>query len=272
MNFRLAVLPIALMLSMPTLALAARGFDARDMAKMDRVSSPALSPDGRKAGVRQAHRRLRCQQGHDGAVHRGPVRARCRAAGAFYARGLERQFAIVLARWQDRLFPERENRRAAALRDAGRRRRSTTTDRSRTRCRQLQAVARWQAGGARRRDLRGLQGRLRLQQEARRRQSREEKQRRGLRPHVHPPLGRMERRQAQPPVRGGAAGRQGEGADGGDGDRRRRRRRRAVQAVRRHQRVRMGPRRRQPRGQCAQGRCRRAVVDQLRSLPGQRRR
>ncbi|MBC7988312.1 MAG: S9 family peptidase [Luteimonas sp.] len=48
MNFRHAALPIALMLSMPTLALAARGFEARDMAKMDRVSSPALSPDGRK--------------------------------------------------------------------------------------------------------------------------------------------------------------------------------------------------------------------------------
>ncbi|MDQ3229140.1 MAG: S9 family peptidase [Pseudomonadota bacterium] len=56
MNIRLAILPLALLLALPALALAERGFEIRDLAKLERVSSPALSPDGRKVvfAVRQA--------------------------------------------------------------------------------------------------------------------------------------------------------------------------------------------------------------------------
>jgi dipeptidyl aminopeptidase/acylaminoacyl peptidase len=47
MNLRHAILPLALALSLPSIADAARGFSVRDMAYLDRYSSPALSPDGR---------------------------------------------------------------------------------------------------------------------------------------------------------------------------------------------------------------------------------
>ncbi|MBH2009786.1 MAG: S9 family peptidase, partial [Xanthomonadaceae bacterium] len=48
MKLRHALLPLALALSLPTAANAAqRGFEVRDMAYMDRHSSPTLSPDGR---------------------------------------------------------------------------------------------------------------------------------------------------------------------------------------------------------------------------------
>lgn len=48
MNLRHALLPLALALSLPAAANAAqRGFEVRDMAYMDRHSSPTLSPDGR---------------------------------------------------------------------------------------------------------------------------------------------------------------------------------------------------------------------------------
>ncbi|HVK50920.1 MAG TPA: S9 family peptidase [Pseudoxanthomonas sp.] len=45
MTFRLAVLPFCLLATLPALA-ATRGLDVRDMAALDRVSSPVLSPDG----------------------------------------------------------------------------------------------------------------------------------------------------------------------------------------------------------------------------------
>ena len=48
MKIRNAILPIALLLALPTPVLAARGFQAQDLATLDRYSSPALSPDGRK--------------------------------------------------------------------------------------------------------------------------------------------------------------------------------------------------------------------------------
>ncbi|MCL1635167.1 S9 family peptidase [Luteimonas sp. SX5] len=48
MKLRHAILPFALMLAVPALAVAARGFEVRDMVKLDRYSSPTLSPDGRK--------------------------------------------------------------------------------------------------------------------------------------------------------------------------------------------------------------------------------
>ncbi len=49
MTLRHAVLPLALMLACgSTSALAARGFEVRDLATLDRVSSPTLSPDGRR--------------------------------------------------------------------------------------------------------------------------------------------------------------------------------------------------------------------------------
>ena len=47
MKSRYLVLPLALLIAMPSLA-ATRGFDVRDMVKLDRYSSPTLSPDGRK--------------------------------------------------------------------------------------------------------------------------------------------------------------------------------------------------------------------------------
>ncbi|GAB3306224.1 prolyl oligopeptidase family serine peptidase [Luteimonas notoginsengisoli] len=47
MKSRYLVLPIALLIAMPSLA-ATRGFEVRDMVKLDRYSSPTLSPDGRK--------------------------------------------------------------------------------------------------------------------------------------------------------------------------------------------------------------------------------
>jgi len=48
MNLRHALLPVALLLAMPTLAHAERGFEVRDLATLDRHSSPTLSPDGRR--------------------------------------------------------------------------------------------------------------------------------------------------------------------------------------------------------------------------------
>src|SRR4249919_4051023 len=48
MKLRHAILPLALALSLPAVAGATRGFTVRDMAYMDRYSSPTLSPDGRK--------------------------------------------------------------------------------------------------------------------------------------------------------------------------------------------------------------------------------
>lgn len=49
MSLRHAVLPLALMLACASSnALAARGLDVRDLASLDRVSSPTLSPDGRR--------------------------------------------------------------------------------------------------------------------------------------------------------------------------------------------------------------------------------
>ena len=46
MKLRLAVLPLCLLATLPAFA-AQRGLDIRDLAALDRVSSPALSPDGR---------------------------------------------------------------------------------------------------------------------------------------------------------------------------------------------------------------------------------
>jgi dipeptidyl aminopeptidase/acylaminoacyl peptidase len=48
MKPRHALLPIVLLLALPALAIAARGFEVRDLVKLDRYSSPTLSPDGRK--------------------------------------------------------------------------------------------------------------------------------------------------------------------------------------------------------------------------------
>ena len=47
MKSRYAALPLALLLALPALA-ATHGFDVRDMVKLDRYSSPTLSPNGRK--------------------------------------------------------------------------------------------------------------------------------------------------------------------------------------------------------------------------------
>ncbi|MEO6365236.1 MAG: S9 family peptidase [Luteimonas sp.] len=49
------VLTASLLLALPSLSHAERGFEIRDLAKLERVSSPALSPDGRKVvfAVRQ---------------------------------------------------------------------------------------------------------------------------------------------------------------------------------------------------------------------------
>lgn len=48
MPLRRAVLPLCLLLALPVLAEAeARGLDVRDLVRLDRVSSPTLSPDGR---------------------------------------------------------------------------------------------------------------------------------------------------------------------------------------------------------------------------------
>ncbi|MBD9479628.1 S9 family peptidase [Pseudoxanthomonas sp. PXM02] len=45
MKLKSALLPLCLLAALPSLA-AARGLDARDLQKLDRVSSPVLSPDG----------------------------------------------------------------------------------------------------------------------------------------------------------------------------------------------------------------------------------
>ena len=47
MKIRSLVLPLALLLALPSIAVAERGFQASDMVAMDRYASPALSPDGR---------------------------------------------------------------------------------------------------------------------------------------------------------------------------------------------------------------------------------
>ena len=48
MTPRHALLPLALMLAWSSSALAERGFQVRDLATLDRYSSPTLSHDGRK--------------------------------------------------------------------------------------------------------------------------------------------------------------------------------------------------------------------------------
>lgn len=48
MKFRHAILPLVLLIALPSLAVAARGFEVRDMVRLDRYSSPTLSPDGRR--------------------------------------------------------------------------------------------------------------------------------------------------------------------------------------------------------------------------------
>ena len=48
MKLRHAILPVALLFALPSLAMAERGFQVRDLATLDRVSSPTLSPDGRR--------------------------------------------------------------------------------------------------------------------------------------------------------------------------------------------------------------------------------
>ena len=45
MKFRIALLPLCLLASLPAFA-ETRGFEVRDMVALDRVSSPTLSPDG----------------------------------------------------------------------------------------------------------------------------------------------------------------------------------------------------------------------------------
>jgi dipeptidyl aminopeptidase/acylaminoacyl peptidase len=47
MKVRHAILPLALLVALPSLA-GTRGFDVRDMVRLDRYSSPTLSPDGRR--------------------------------------------------------------------------------------------------------------------------------------------------------------------------------------------------------------------------------
>ena len=103
-------------------ALAARGFEVRDLATLDRVSSPTLSPDGRRVVFAKRVMDFAANKASTVAVDRGPVRARRRAAGAPHAGRLERQFAELLARRQDRVFPQRQVRLDAAVRDPGRRR------------------------------------------------------------------------------------------------------------------------------------------------------
>ena len=44
------LLSLALLAALPLAAHADRGFEVRDLARLDRVSSPVLSPDGRKVG------------------------------------------------------------------------------------------------------------------------------------------------------------------------------------------------------------------------------
>ena len=46
MKLRTALLPLCLMAALPSLAMAERGLEGRDLATMDRVSSPPLSPGG----------------------------------------------------------------------------------------------------------------------------------------------------------------------------------------------------------------------------------
>lgn len=48
MKLQHAVLSAALLLALPVSAFAERGFEVRDLVKLDRYSSPTLSPDGRK--------------------------------------------------------------------------------------------------------------------------------------------------------------------------------------------------------------------------------
>lgn len=47
MKFAASLLAAALVAALPSTALAARGFEARDLAALDRYSAPTLSPDGR---------------------------------------------------------------------------------------------------------------------------------------------------------------------------------------------------------------------------------
>ena len=222
--------------SLPAVAHAERGFEVRDLAKLDRVSAPVLSPDGRKVVFAKRVVDFAANKSRDLAVDRGPVRARRRAAGAPHAGRLERQFADVLRRRHARVLPQREGRLDAALRDPGRRRRAGATDGHRRRCRRLQDFARRQARRARARSVRRLQGGPAVQRQAQQGARGSQGVGRRVRSPLHPPLGCVERRQAQSRVRRALRGRRRED-HAGDAGRQRRDRRRAVASVRRHQRI-----------------------------------
>ena len=172
------------------------------------------------------------------AVDRRPVRARRGAAGAADAGRLERQFAGVLARRQDACTSSAPSPAA----------RSCTRSRPPAARRSSSPISPLDVGGYK---LSPDGKRVAFSAEAfadckaatwpARKKQLDEREaskttRRGLRPHVHPPLGHLERRPPQPRVRRAASGRRQGAAERGDAGRRRRDRRRAVQAVRRQQR------------------------------------
>ena len=242
MMLRHALPAAALMLALPT-ARPCRPRLRRARPGEDGPRFLAGAVAGRpQGGVRQAHGRLRCQQGH---ARRCGSRTCSRATRR--RRCASRRKAGTSIRRRSRPTARRSTssaRRSGVQQlyaHARRRRHAEAADRLRAGRRQLQVVAGRQAVAL---GVETYSPTARPTSPARkktlRRQSRQEQgHRRGVRPHVHPPLGHVGGRHACNRLFVAPLRRQGAGATAATAGRRRRRRRRAFQTVRRHQRVRM---------------------------------
>ena len=170
MTFRRALLPLMLAAALSPLSAAAapRGFEIRDLATLDRVSSPTLSPDGRRV--------VFAKRVVDFAANKG--------ASSLWIEDLFARDAAPPVR----LTPEGWNVNSPSFSPDGKTvyflsaksgssqlysipasgRHAEAADRVHHRRRRLQALAGRQARRLQRRSVRRLQGRLRLHAEARR--------------------------------------------------------------------------------------------------------
>jgi dipeptidyl aminopeptidase/acylaminoacyl peptidase len=183
----------------PAVADATRGFDVRDMVYLDRVSSPTLSPDGRVLVFAKRRSTFRPNKASTSlwiaqpADPRPAPAARLTPEGwnvnspSFSADGktvyfLSGKSGSMQLYWRCR-WHGGEPTRLTELR-AG--------------CRCLQAVARGHAVALAFEVFPDCKADLDCTKKKLDDDGREEDQRQGVRPHVHPPLGYLERRPPQP--------------------------------------------------------------------------
>ena len=179
-------------------------FTVHDLLAMQRISDPQVSPDGTRVLVHPAHHRPRGQRRPQRPLagrHR-----RQRAAPDHDPQVGRFQRPLVAGRALD-LLPLDALRLVAGLPAGARRRRGGAGDRPAGRRLEPRALARRQAPRLQPRGLPGLRRRSRLHEEAARRERSAQGLGQDLRQPVHPPLGHLGRRPAQPPVRDAHGGR-----------------------------------------------------------------